>query len=183
MRSTRPLRLSAAAALLFWLLGMLVPALAGDRPAYMLGSGDRLRVTVFDEDDLSGEYQVNDQGALSLPLLGQVQAAGRTVREFEAAITQKLADSYLVNPRVSVEVLNYRPFFILGEVKNPASYPCVSGLTVINAVALAGGFTPRAAKHSIRLRRAGDPSSKEQEVEDDTPILPGDVITVPERFF
>lgn len=179
MRNDRSFRFSAFAALALWLLGGFAQATSDERPAYVLGSGDRLRVTVFNEDDLSGEYQVNDQGALSLPLLGQVQASGKTVLEFESFITDKFADSYLVNPRVSVEVLNYRPFFILGEVKNPASYPCAGGLTVLNAVALAGGFTPRAAKRSIKLRRAG----AEKEVEDDTLILPGDVITVPERFF
>lgn len=179
MCSDKTFRFSVFAALFLWLLSGISQAGDTNKPAYILGPGDRLRVTVFNEDDLSGEYQVNDQGALSLPLLGQVQAAGKTVLQFENYITDKFAETYLVNPRVSVEVLNYRPFFILGEVKNPASYPCSGGLTVLNAVALAGGFTPRAAKSSIKLRRAGE----EHEVQDDTLIQPGDVITVPERFF
>ena len=167
-------------------VAMSVPigcGLAGERPAYKLGSGDRLKVTVYGEDDLSGEFEVNDQGAVALHLVGPVIVAGKTLTEVEGLIAEKFAASFLVNPRVTVEVLNYRPFFILGEVKNPASYPWISGMTVINAVALAGGFTPRAAKGSIMLRRAGDPASKEQHVDDDMPVLPGDVITVPERFF
>lgn len=179
MCSDRPYRFSTFLALLLWLVSGAVQASGDDQPAYVLGSGDKLRVTIFNEDDLSGEYQVNDQGAVSLPLVGQVQATGKTVLQFEKFITDKFADTYLVNPRVSVEVLNYRPFFILGEVKNPSSYPCSGGLTVLNAVALAGGFTPRAAKSSIKLRRAG----LEKEVGDDTLLQPGDVITVPERFF
>ena len=164
-------------------LAMVTAGFAAERPAYKLGPGDKVRVTIFDEDDLSGEFDVNDQGEVSLPLLGQVEAGGKTLAEFQALMTQKYGGSFLVNPRISVEVLNYRPFFILGEVKNPASYPCTSGMTVINAVALAGGYTPRANKRSIRIRRSGETTAKEQEVDEDAPVLPGDVITVPERFF
>jgi polysaccharide export outer membrane protein len=158
-------------------------ASADDKVAYKLGTADKIRVTVFNEPDLSGDFDVNDQGAIALPLIGQVEAAGKTVAEFQAEITQKFGATYLVNPRVSVAVLNYRPFFILGEVKNPASYPYVNGMTVINAIALAGGYTPRANKEKIVIKRANDPSATEQSVSEDAPVLPGDVIRVPERFF
>ncbi len=156
---------------------------AAEAPAYRLGSGDKVRVTVFNEPDLSGDFEVNDQGALGLPLIGQVPVTGKTMSEVQALITEKYGVNYLVNPRVSVEVLNYRPFFILGEVKSPGSYPYVSGMTVINAVALAGGYTGRADHGHIVIKRAADAAAGEQPVSEDSPLLPGDVIRVAERFF
>lgn len=167
-------------------LGAMAPAgmgAAADPPGYKLGAGDKVKVTIFGEEDLSGEYEVNDQGELDLPLIGRVKAAGSDLTQMQTVIIEKYGASFLVNPKVSMEVLNYRPFFILGEVKNPASYPCTGRMTVINAIVLAGGYTPRANKHSIRIRRAGAKSSSEEEVDEDAPVLPGDVITVPERFF
>jgi protein involved in polysaccharide export with SLBB domain len=156
---------------------------ADDASAYRLGSGDKLRVTVFGEKDLSGEFDVNDQGVVALPLIGPTKLAGKTISEAEAQITQSYGKDYLVNPRVNVEVLNYRPFFILGEVKNPGSYPYVHGMTVVNAVALAGGYTPRAKRDHFLVKRGTKPGAGEQEVSEDAVILPGDVIRVPERFF
>jgi protein involved in polysaccharide export with SLBB domain len=155
---------------------------AADRPAYRLGAGDHLRVTVYEEKELTGEYDVSDQGIVTLPLIGPVQIGGHTLTEAEAIVTAKYGKDYLVNPHINVEVLNYRPFFILGEVKNPSSYPYVNGMTVVNAVALAGGYTPRANKSHITLKHGSD-SAAEQEVPEDAPVLPGDVIKVPERFF
>jgi protein involved in polysaccharide export with SLBB domain len=151
--------------------------------AYKLGTGDKVRVTVFNEKDLSGDFDVNDQGLVALPLIGQVQVGGLTLSQAQDLITQKYGKDYLVNPRVNVEVLNYRPFFILGEVKNPGSYPYVNGMTVVNAVALAGGYTPRANKNHIVIKRATAPTAGEQEVQEDGAVLPGDIIRVPERFF
>lgn len=162
---------------------MPVQARAQNSQAYRLGSGDKIRVTVFNETDLSGDFDVNDQGSVSLPLIGNVAVAGKTVNEAEATITQKYGANYLVNPRVTVEVLNYRPFFILGEVKNPGSYPYVSGMTVVNAVALAGGYTSRANKERIYIKHGNDQTAKEQQVQEDSPVSPGDIIRVPERFF
>ena len=159
------------------------PPAAGDTPAYRLGSGDKVRVTVFNERDLSGDFEVNDQGSLSLPLIGPVPVQGQTISQAETLITQRYGKDYLVNPQVTVEVLNYRPFFIIGEVKNPGSYPFVSGMTVINAVALAGGYTPRANHDGIVIKRANAPKAGEQRVKEDAGVLPGDVIRVPERFF
>lgn len=151
--------------------------------AYRLGSGDKIRVTVFNERDLSGDFDVNDQGLVSLPLIGQVRVGGLSIAETQQIITERYGKDYLVNPRVNVEVLNYRPFFILGEVRSPGSYPYVSGMTVLNAVALAGGYTPRANHDRITVKRAADPQSVEQPVAEGTAVLPGDVIRVHERFF
>ena len=140
---------------------------AAESLAYKLGAGDKLRVTVFGEKDLSGNFDVNDQGIVALPLIGPVALGGKTINEAEALITQKYGKNYLVNPRVTVEVLNYRPFYILGEVQKPGSYPYVSGLTVLNAVALAGGYTPRAdhqarqqARHNSVANRFARASSR-----------------------
>lgn len=159
------------------------PATAVDRQAYKLGPGDKVRVTVFNEKDLSGDFDVSDQGLIALPLIGQVQVAGHTISDVESLITQKYGKDYLVDPHVTVEVLNYRPFFILGEVKNPGSYPYVSGMTVVNAVALAGGYTSRANKERIYIKHGNDQTAKEQQVQEDSPVSPGDIIRVPERFF
>lgn len=148
-----------------------------------LGPGDKVKLTVFGEEDLSGEFEIDSTGSLALPLVGEVPATGLTPRELEKKITKTLETGYLVNPRVNVEVLNFRPFFILGEVNKPGSYPYVNDLTVINAVATAGGYTPRAKTEQVKLRRATDPSRAENWVGEDTKVYPGDVIRVDERFF
>jgi len=150
---------------------------------YTLGPGDMLRVTVFGHDDLSGEFSVGGNGTISLPLIGEVGAGERTIAQLEAAIVDKLKPDYLVNPRVSVEVLNFRPFYIIGEVNNPGSYPYKHGMTVVNAVALAGGYTYRARENRVLIKRAADGSGEEQPANENTIVLPGDVIRVPERFF
>jgi protein involved in polysaccharide export with SLBB domain len=159
------------------------PSWAADGAAYRLGPGDKVRVTVFNEKDLSGDFDVNDQGQIALPLIGAVQVAGHTISDVETIITQRYGKDYLVNPHVNVEVLNYRPFFILGEVKNPGSYPYVNGMTVVNGVALAGGYTPRADKGGIYIEHGSDQKGTEHRAQETTPVLPGDVIHVPERFF
>ncbi len=150
---------------------------------YTLGTGDQLRVIVFGEADLSGQFVVDDTGHVRLPLIGQVEASGRTVREFEVDVAAKLSQGYLKDPRVSIEVTNYRPFFIIGEVNKPGEYPYVNGMNVLNAVALAGGFTYRAREGEVYIQHSGN--SKEEEVDVDTggKVLPGDIIRVKERFF
>ncbi len=149
---------------------------------YRLGTGDKIRVIVYGEEDLSGEFQVDGSGTVRLPLIGQVNAAGRTVRDFEGDVAAKLADGYLRSPRVSVEVTNYRPFFILGEVNKPGEYPYVNGMNVVTAVALAGGYTYRADESDVYVRRNGQPE-KEVPADERTQILPGDIVRVTERFF
>lgn len=150
--------------------------------SYRLGSGDRVRVTVFRHEDLSGEFTLDGAGNFAMPLIGEVQAYGLTTRELEQRIATKLEDGYLVEPQVSVEVMNYRPFYILGEVRQPGSYQYVNGMTVLNGVALAGGFTYRAKQDEFLLQRGGS-NAQPVEVGIDTPILPGDIVTVQERFF
>ena len=157
--------------------------LALARAQYTLGSGDRLRVTVFGHQDLSGEFLVEGTGLVSLPLIGSVPLGGKSVTEAESAIIDALKPDYLKNPRVSVQVLNYRPFYIIGEVNNPGSYPYVSGMTVLEAVAIAGGFTYRAKEKEMTIIRGTDQGRLEAEAAPETLVLPGDVIEVPERFF
>ena len=160
-----------------------LPAGAADRPEYTLGPGDSLRVTVFGQEDLSGEFTVDGQGSISLPLVGNVAVGTLSVREAEQAVVGKLKPDYLKNPRVSIEVLNYRPFYILGEVNKPGSYPYVSGMTVINAVALGGGYTHRARENNLMITRGNDATRQKHKATHDTVVLPGDVIEVPERYF
>jgi len=164
-----------------------VTALAADQPAlgtaYRLSAGDKLRITVYGHEDLSGEFEVDATGHVSLPLIGDIAAVDGTANDLEIAITDALQPDFLKNPRVSAELLNYRPFYIFGEVKSPGGYPYTSGMTIISAVAVAGGFTYRARKNRIRIIRGSDDDQVELEGKDDTPIQPGDVIEVPERFF
>ena len=152
-------------------------------PVYRLGAGDKLRIVVFGEQDLSGEFIIDGAGALSLPLIGQVTVGGFTPNEAERRVSERLSDGYLINPRVAIEVMNYRPFFIIGEVNRPGSYPYVNGMTVLNAVAIGGGYTYRARKDRMMVVRGGEKERAESPISEEAPILPGDIIRVPERFF
>jgi polysaccharide biosynthesis/export protein VpsN len=150
---------------------------------YQLGPGDQVRVTVFRHEDLSGEFEIDGEGFFALPLVGEIMTAGLTARQLENEIEIRLqSGGYLVDPQVSIEVLNYRPFYIIGEVNNPGSYQYVNGMTVINAVALAGGFSYRADQDDIMISRGGS-TGPQIEALPDTAVLPGDIIEVPERFF
>ena len=149
---------------------------------YKLGTGDKLKVVVFGEEDASGDYEVDATGAISARLLGRLQVKGHTVSEVEQMlIEQYRARGYFKNPRISIELINLRPFFILGEVEKRGSYPYINGLTVAQAVAVAGGYTYRASRGRITIQRSGAP--KEEPVSEDAPVYPGDIIRVPERFF
>ena len=152
------------------------------RVDYVLGVGDKLRITVFNEPSLSGDFEISSIGTISMPLIGEVQAAQHTAEQVRVTITNKLADGYMKSPHVNLEVLNYRPFFIIGEVMKPGSYNYVNGMTVVNAVAMAGGYTYRADKSEITLKHGGL-EGKQEQVNEMTTVLPGDVINVPERFF
>jgi protein involved in polysaccharide export with SLBB domain len=152
--------------------------------SYRLGSGDRVRVTVYGQPELTGEYAVDGGGQMSYPLVGQIRAGGLTAYELERALIGKLSPNYLKNPSISVEVLTFRPFYIVGEVRTPGSYPFVSGMSVLNAVALAGGFTYRARENSFYVTRTAEDGSKNKITAGaDATILPGDIITVRERYF
>jgi protein involved in polysaccharide export with SLBB domain len=150
---------------------------------YRLGTGDKVRVIVFGEDDLGGEFDVDGSGFVRLPLVGQVKAAGLSVHGFEGAVTEKLKAGYLKNPRVSVEITNYRPFYIIGEVNKPGEYPYVNNMSVLNAVALAGGYTYRAGESEVYVRRNGGKDEIKEQADGSAKILPGDIVRVPERFF
>lgn len=152
-------------------------------PSYRLGPGDQVHIIVFGQQDLTGTYQVDGTGMLAFPLIGRVHAGGLTAAQLQQMITHKLSPDYIRNPSVSVEVMNYRPFYILGEVNKAGAYPYVSGMTVLNAVALAGGFTYRAKDDDFKITRNENGRHEQIQADDDTPVRPGDVITIPERFF
>ncbi len=151
--------------------------------AYRLGAGDELRVIVFGEPDLSGEFEIDGSGAFSMPLIGQLDAFRLTVVELEKSIAAKLSEGYLVDPRVNVEVLNYRPFYIVGEVKDGGEFPYVSGMHAVKAVAIAGGYTYRANTQKVMITRKGTAQEIEMPASQGTAIYPGDVIRIPERYF
>ena len=150
---------------------------------YRLDTGDKLRITVFAEENLSNELTVSDSGDLALPLIGNVHAAGKTVSELQNEITKDYASGYVNEPSVSIEVLNYRPYFILGEVNKPGQYAYASNLTVPNAVATAAGFTYRADTSRIYIRHANEVSERAYPLTASIPVQPGDTIRVTERFF
>jgi polysaccharide export outer membrane protein len=158
-------------------------ALAREDTEYRLGGGDRLRVIVYREDALSGEFVIDGSGRVSLPLIGNVTAGGLTLNEFEDAVEERLSDGYLNDPRVNVEVLNFRPFYILGEVEESGEYPYTDGLTVMNAVATAGGFTYRANTRVVYIKRNGSNQEMAIMLTPSTPVQPGDTIRIAERFF
>jgi protein involved in polysaccharide export with SLBB domain len=151
-----------------------------DSSSYSLGPGDRLQVVVFRHPDLSGEFALDGEGYLALPLLGEIAAGGLTTRQLEDEIeTQLKADDLLVSPQVGVQVVTHRSFYVLGEVGTPGSYEYQNGITVINAVAVAGGYTPRADQSSVTIGRGGCRLTTQA----DTFVKPGDILTIAERFF
>lgn len=157
---------------------------AGHMAQYKLGPGDRLRVITFGHEDLSAEFLVSDSGDIAFPLVGQVKAADLTTDQFEQKLGASLkTGGFVVNPNVSVEVIQYRPFYILGEVQKPGAYPYSAGLTALSAIATAGGITYRGNQRKIYVRRAGDAAEVEIPVTAATPILPGDTVRIGERIF
>jgi len=181
----------AACGVLFALLGLLAacggssdsdPALAIRGPL-TLQAGDRVRLTVWGQDQMTGEYLVERDGMIAVPLAGRVQVVNLTPPDAEKAVAQRLRGGLVVDPKVTVDVVQFRPIYVVGEVTHPGAYDYVSNINVINAVALAGGFTYRARKDGIILMRGAQPNQKEYSVSDLTPLLPGDVITVKERYF
>lgn len=150
---------------------------------YELGAGDMIRITVYREEELTLETKLTDAGTIIFPLLGEITVKGLTVGKLTDKITQGLSGRYLKDPSVSVSVLEYREFFVNGEVKKPGAYPYSPGLTVQKAISIAGGFTERASQSSVLLEREKDAGQKAADVELNAPIAPGDVIIVEESFF
>ncbi|MCK6418588.1 MAG: polysaccharide export protein [Alphaproteobacteria bacterium] len=151
---------------------------------YRLGVDDVLRISVYGEPELTQTYRVGASGSLSFPLIGEVSVAGRTVAEVELLIAARLAEGYLVTPSVAVQVEMHRPFYILGEVRTPGSYAYVADMSIMNAVALAGGFTYRANRNAVEVvRTETGGNTTTQDVPIESKVTPGDIILVKERFF
>lgn len=150
---------------------------------YTLGIGDRVRISTFNEPSLSGEFQVGGKGTISFPLIGDVPAQDKTGKQLEAVLVERLGAGYIRNPRVTVEVLSYRPFFILGEVSRPGQYPTFDGMTLSRAIALAGGYTYRANRKQALIRHPGATQEQRVTIDSDVRIQPGDVVRIGERYF
>ncbi len=160
------------------------PATVKDERASVLGPGDKLKLTVYGDETLTGEYTIDPRGTLTIPLGGQIKAAGLSPDDLQAEIADRLkSGGMLVNPQVSVNVINMRPVYVVGQVSNPGSYSYEPGLTVLKAIALGGGYTPRAAQNLILIDRDTSKGRMRLNANENTPVLPGDSITVRERIF
>ncbi len=149
----------------------------------VLQAGEKLKITVFGEDRLTGEYQIDPAGNLSLPLAGTIKAAGFAKRELEQRLAAKFSGEYLRDPKVTVDVSDFRPFYILGEIAKPSEYPFRGGLDVMSAIALAGGPTYRASRSTVLIKHADESKFREYPLSPEIPVLPGDLIRLPERYF
>ena len=163
---------------------------AGDRPVvtavvapYRLGGGDRLKIVVYGEDKLTGEYAVNGEGIVPFPLVGDVPAKGLTIAEFRAALVRQLSSEFLRHPSVTVEVINFRPVFVLGEVAKPGSVPYAEGMTVYGLVSIAGGFSYRANTRRVMIRHENEAVEMRVPLDSQTQVAPGDTVRVLQRFF
>lgn len=154
-----------------------------DQSSYVLGVDDKVILTVFGEDSLSREYAIGPNGNMSVPLIGDVKAAGRSIGDVQAEITRRLSDGYLKDPSVSMQISTFRPFYIMGEVSKPGEYAYRQGLTVMAAVATAEGFTYRAKKKYAFIKHAGSTQEQRVEVTPDLLVQPGDTIRFSERYF
>jgi polysaccharide biosynthesis/export protein len=152
-------------------------------PAYRLDAGDRLRIVVFGQEGLTNSYSVDAAGVITMPLIGSVPARGCTPAELAAAITARLQGGFIREPYVAVEIEAYRPFFILGEVAAPGQYPYVPNMTAEAAVAIAGGFTPRAKRNVVTITRTNQMGQTRIVASPNAPLVPGDTITIGERWF
>lgn len=151
---------------------------------YRVAPGDRLRVTVLSDPELSGEYEVDSTGMISPRMAGRVIVLGMSMPEIEQLLIERYrSGGYLRNPRISVDLVARRPFYVVGEITRPGSFPYVSGINVIQAIAIAGGFTRRASKTRITIQRFNAQLGQEETVTEDSPVGPGDIIRVPERWF
>ncbi|MBR9827622.1 MAG: polysaccharide export protein [Oceanospirillales bacterium] len=170
--------------LLIALLFSSLTAWSAGNSQYTLGSGDVISINVFGEEDLTFEQiRLNDAGIFSYPFLGEVRANGRTAIEIESIIIRGLKGDYLIDPKVSVSILEYRDFFVNGEVKAPGGYPFKPGLTLRKAVALAGGLSERASESKISIIREEGANKRTFKATMDTPVMPGDIITIDQSFF
>jgi polysaccharide export outer membrane protein len=159
------------------------PMLSETEGPYVLDTGDKLRVFVYGQPNLSRAYTVDQDGVITVPLIGAVRARGRTTRDLEHSIRHLLGAEYVRDPQVTVDILQNRPFFIYGEVKTGGQYPFVSGMTVETAIAIAGGYSERASTRSFRITRRLNGFVDQIDAPGEYPLLPGDTVYVNERFF
>jgi protein involved in polysaccharide export with SLBB domain len=150
---------------------------------YKLANGEKVRIVVSGEDKLSGEFTVDPAGNIAFPLVGKVRATGLSARELEESLGSKLKGRYLVNPRVFVEVLSHRPFYVMGEVRNVGEFAYRPGLNVVTAILLAGGYGSRASTSFVYIKRASGGEEREYPAQAGVLIFPGDIIRIPERYF
>jgi polysaccharide biosynthesis/export protein len=162
--------------------GVQVPG-AEIAASYTLDSGDRLRIVVFGQDGLSNSYIVDAAGNVTMPLIGAVPARGTTTAELARAVTARLRNGFIREPHLAIEIESYRPFFILGEVTYPGQYPYVPNMTVETAIAIAGGFTPRAYRTDVKITRNQSGQTFRVSVPIVSAVRPGDTITIDERWF
>jgi polysaccharide export outer membrane protein len=151
--------------------------------SYILGAGDVLRVVVFGDEELSGEFTIDVSGHISMPLIQEIEAAGHTAHDLEKTITDKLHPDYLKDPKVSVQIIEYRSVYVLGEVRLPGKYPYVPNMTLLQAVAVAGGHTYRADEDDAEISRKSNGHTEKIDIDADGEILPGDTIVVGRRWF
>lgn len=150
---------------------------------YRLGPDDKLRIAVYGEEPMAGEYLVNPEGTVSFPLVGMIKASGLTLSEFSAALSGALSAKYMKDPKVVVDILEYRPVYVLGEVNKSGQYPYRSGMTVLGAIATAGGFTYRANAKFVMIRHPEESGEVRRPLTADLPVSPGDTIRIKERYF
>jgi polysaccharide biosynthesis/export protein VpsN len=150
---------------------------------YLLGTGDMIRIQVYDEEDMYLEARVSDRGTVSYPFLGEIKVVGSTPGQIEKYITAKLKGDYFINPKVSVDILEYREFYVNGEVEEPGGFPYQPGLTVRKAISLAGGFKERASKEKVFVIHENSDTDKPIKTPLEARVRPGDIITVEESFF
>ena len=186
------LALLVVVSMLFWVpfstmaqetSGELMPAPGSSDYSYKLDYGDRITINIFNQPDLSGEYTLDGDGRFSMPLIGTVDAAGMTPAELEAHLVDRYKPDYLVNPRVFIQVLNYRPYYLIGEVRGTGAFPYRAGLTYMQAIAIAGGFSYRAKQDHVFVIRGDDPEQNEIKLSVEERVKPGDIIRVAERLF
>ena len=154
-----------------------------DLKRYLLGTGDMVRIQVYDETDLYLETRVSDTGTISYPFLGELAVKGISLAKLEALITSRLKGDYLINPKVSIDMIEYRQFYVNGEIQDAGGFPYQPGLTVRKAISLAGGFKERASKDKIYIIHDDSTASEAIKVTLDDAVRPGDIITVEQSFF
>lgn len=160
-----------------------LPELGANDSTYKLDTGDKIKINIFNQPDLSGEFQLDAEGRIVLPLIGSVDAGGLTAAELEKVLVGRFKPDYLINPRIFIQVGIYKPYYLVGEVAGRGAFPYVAGMTYLTAIANAGGYSYRAKQDYVYVTRADDPEQKELKLSVEEKVQPGDIIRVAERLF